>query len=63
MAAALFIWLPTVGPLLGSIWGLTIYIMALSILQGRGTLRIGLALFGPPLAIHVLFAYLGGGFG
>ncbi len=63
MSAALFFWLPFIGPFLGTIWGLTIWIVGLSRLHGRGLPRIAAALFLPPLGIYFLLAYLGGGFG
>jgi hypothetical protein len=63
MSAALFFWLPYVGPILGTIWGLTIWIVGLSRLQERSLGRIATALFLPPLGIYFLLAYLGGGFG
>ncbi len=63
MSASVFAWLPYIGPLLSTIWGLTIWVVGLSRLQERSLLRIGAALFVPPLGFFILSAYLGGGFG
>ena len=63
MSAALFLVLPRIGPAVAAVWGLTILIAGLARLHGRSPLRVGAALFVPPLAAFFLLALAGGGFG
>ena len=63
MSAALFLVLPEIGPTVAAVWGMTILIAGLARLHGRSPLRVGAALFVPPLAAFFLLALAGGGFG